>query len=73
MGFVFEMGYGGGKVILHDTRGVEGFYVQGGVLGKVSMPSNIKGGKGNTCNNGYDGRNFSYGVSRLYCYMFCKV
>ena len=44
MGFVFEMEYGGGKVFLHDTRGVEGFYVQGG---EVSMPSNIKGGKGN--------------------------
>ena len=41
MGFVFQL-YFRSKGFLHITRGVEGFYVQGGVVGKVRMSSNSK-------------------------------
>ena len=37
MGFVLEVEYGGRKGFLHVTRGVEGFDVQGGVVGEVGI------------------------------------
>ena len=38
MGFVFEVEYVSSKGFLHVTRGVEGFYFQGGVVRKVRIP-----------------------------------
>ena len=35
MGFVLEMEYGGREGFIHVTRGVEGFAVQGGMVGEV--------------------------------------
>ena len=42
MGFVLEVEYGGREGYLHVTRGVEGFDVQGSVVGEVGMSSSIK-------------------------------
>ena len=39
MGFVLEVKYGGREGFLHVTRGVEGFDVQGSVVGEVGMSS----------------------------------
>ena len=42
MGFVLEVEYGGREGFLHVTRGVEGFDVQGIVIGEVEMSSSIE-------------------------------
>ena len=42
MGFVLEVKYGGREGFLHVTRGVEGFDVQGSVVGEVGMSSSIE-------------------------------
>ena len=42
MGCVFEVEYCGSKGFIHVTRGVEGFDVQGDVLGEVGMSSSIE-------------------------------
>ena len=42
MGFVLEVESGGREGFLHVTRGVEGFDVQGSVIGKVGMSRSIK-------------------------------
>ena len=42
MGFVLEVEYGGREGFIHVTRVVEGFYVQGGVVGEVGMSSSIE-------------------------------
>ena len=42
MGFVFEVEYCDKKGFLHVTGGVEGFDVQGGVVGNVRMSSSIE-------------------------------
>ena len=41
MWFVLEVEYRGREGFLHATRGVEGFDVQGSVVGEVGMPSSI--------------------------------
>ena len=41
IGFVLEVKYGGREGFLHVTRGVEGFDVQGSVVGEVGMSSSI--------------------------------
>ena len=41
MGFVLEVEYVGREGFLHVTRGVEGFDVQGSVIGEVGMSSSI--------------------------------
>ena len=40
--FVLKVAYGGREGLLHVTRGVEGFDVQGGVVGEVVMSSSIE-------------------------------
>ena len=42
MGSVLEVEYGGREGFFHVTRGVEGFYVQGSVVGEVGMSSSIE-------------------------------
>ena len=42
MGFVFGVEYSSSKGFLHVTRGVEGFYVQGCMVEKVRISSNIQ-------------------------------
>ena len=44
MGFVLEVEYGGREGFLYVTRGVEGFDVQGSVVGEVGMSSSIEAG-----------------------------
>ena len=41
-GFVLQVEYGGREGFLHVTRGVEGFDVQGSVVGEVGMSSSIE-------------------------------
>ena len=42
MEFVLEVEYGGREGFLHVTKGVEGFDVQGSVVGEVWMSSRIE-------------------------------
>ena len=42
MRFVLEVEYCGREGFLHVTSGLEGFYVQGGVVGEVGMSSSIE-------------------------------
>ena len=41
MWFVLEVEYGGRERLLHVTRGVEGFDVQGSLVGEVGMSISI--------------------------------